>query len=512
MDASCCLCRVLIGVSFTVCLVQPASAQLPISGNRLHREDRAGSPVVQKGVQEGVDAPKPFQSAVSSSPSLRATGENHVDAAPLPDALFASATADVPEVMPVDLSTALELTLSRNPDLVAIRQHLPVSSAAIAVARRFPTSLNPTVSVDVRPWVFERGGTPVEADVTISWNQPIQLGRRQAYRETIARAAFSQTQWTIVHAELSALVQTYRLHQTATYRRERLRVAQELADFNAALVEAVRRQMQANRASVADASMAEVENQSTIQQWAASRQEFVAALAELRQQMGIPEYAGNLEPSGPLEAPKPFLPADEDRLIHIALASRPEIQAAAAQAASSRAAVCLARADRIPIPSVGPVYERDESGVSFYGIVASTPVPLLNAGGPLLRQREAEYHRDMVALEQLRERVRAQVKASLVKWNQVQQLVARTQATMGPIQAETARMERLYNAGQTDLIRLLQVRGRLIQAENARLDALWQATQAYADLLAVLGCSPLIGSTATDSDHPGVTVHSPGTG
>ena len=98
-----------------------------------------------------------------------------------------------------------------------------------------------------------------------------------------------------------------------------------------------------------------------------------------------------------------------------------------------------------------------------------------------------------MALEQTQQRVRAQVKATLVKWNQVQQLVTRTQATVQPIQAETARMERLYKAGQTDLIRLLQVRQRLIQAENAQLDALWQATQAYADLISATGATALLG-------------------
>jgi cobalt-zinc-cadmium efflux system outer membrane protein len=90
--------------------------------------------------------------------------------------------------------------------------------------------------------------------------------------------------------------------------------------------------------------------------------------------------------------------------------------------------------------------------------------------------------------------VRAQVKASLLKWNQVQQLVARTRATMQPIQAEATRMERLYNAGQTELIKLLQVRQRLIQAENAQLDALWQSTQTYADLIAAVGVTPLVAS------------------
>ncbi|MCR4410959.1 MAG: TolC family protein [Thermoguttaceae bacterium] len=462
MDATS-LLRVTLGSALTLCLLRPCAAQTPAP----LPDDRPARPPV-------------------------------ADTAPLPGAILTPAATEGSAATPVDLRTALELTLARNPDLVAIRQNLPVSSAAMAVAHRFPTSLNPTVSIDVRPWTFEKdtgaGSTPLDTDFTVSWNQPIELGHRRAYREAIARADFNQTQWNVLQAELSALVQTYRLHQTATYRREKLRVARQLADFNRALVETVERQMQANQASAADVSLANVENQATMQQLAACQQDFLAALTELRQQMGIPEYAGSMVPSGPLRVPEPVPPGDEEHLINTALSSRPEIHAAAAQVASSRAAVCLARADRIPIPSVGPVYSKNESGVTFYGLAVSSPIPILNAGGPLVRQREAEYRRDAVALEQTRQRVRAQVKATLAKWNHAQQLVARTQATVQPIQAETARMERLYKAGQTDLLRLLQVRGRLIQADNAQLDALWQATQAYADLLAALGCTPLIGS------------------
>lgn len=462
MDTNC-LRGVELGLVFILCLLRPAASQVPppLPGDR------------------------PLNAAAEAPPVLSATIN------PL--------TTETSAGTPIDLRTALEMTLSRNPDLVAIRQNLPVSSAAIAVAHRFPTSLNPTLSVDVRPWVFEKDHRPAGDEVTFSWNQPIELGHRQAYREAIARATYRQTQWNVLQAELSALVQTYRLHQTAIYRREKLRVAQELADFNQALVETVKRQMEANQASAADVAMAEVENQATVQQLAAAEQDLMAAVAELCQQMGVPEFAGSIEPSGPLQLPEFIALDQEEELISAALASRPEIRAAAAQVASSRAAVCLARADRIPIPSVGFVYEHDESGTSFYGITVNTPIPVLNAGGPLVRQREAEYHRDMVALEQTRQRVQAELKAALVKWNQAQQLVARTRATIGPIQDEMARMERLYKAGQTDLIRLLQVRARLIQVDNSQLDALWQATQAYADLLTALGYSPLIGLTAADS-------------
>jgi cobalt-zinc-cadmium efflux system outer membrane protein len=408
--------------------------------------------------------------------------------------------------VPVDLRTALEWTLSQNPDLIAIRQNARVSQAALAVAQRFPTSLNPTVSLDARPWTFEKntgqGARRLETQVSASWAQPIEVGGRTGFRTEMARAGFTQTQWNILQAELAALVETYRFHQTATYRREKLRVAQQLADFNRQLVKTVERQMQANQVSPVDVALAEVESQSTEQQKEVARQDYIVALTGLRQQIGIGDYMGSLEPCGLLQLPEGILDQDEDNLICTALENRPEVHAAQAQVAASRAAVCLARADRIPIFSAGPVYEKDESGTSFYGFAVSTPVPVLNAGRTLVSQREAEYSRDLVVLQQTQQRITNQVKATLIRWHQAQQLVSRTQAMMKPIHAQANRVDRLYAAGQSDLLRLLQVRQRLIQAENTQLDALWQATQAYADLLAALGCTPLIGSIEAESAPP----------
>jgi cobalt-zinc-cadmium efflux system outer membrane protein len=398
--------------------------------------------------------------------------------------------------VPVDLRTALEWTLSQNPDLIAIRQNARVSQAALAVAQRFPTSLNPTVSLDARPWTFEKntgqGARRLETQVSASWAQPIEVGGRTGFRTEMARAGFTQTQWNILQAELAALVETYRFHQTATYRREKLRVAQQLADFNRQLVKTVERQMQANQVSPVDVALAEVESQSTEQQKEVARQDYIVALTGLRQQIGIGDYMGSLEPCGLLQLPEGILDQDEDNLICTALENRPEVHAAQAQVAASRAAVCLARAERIPIFSAGPVYEKDESGTSFYGFAVSTPVPVLNAGRTLVSQREAEYCRDLVVLQQTQQRITNQVKATLIRWQQAQQLVSRTQAMMKPIHAQANRVDRLYAAGQSDLLRLLQVRQRLIQAENTQLDVLWQAIQAYADLLVALGSAPLL--------------------
>jgi cobalt-zinc-cadmium efflux system outer membrane protein len=416
----------------------------------------------------------------------------------------AAAAAGEPETIPISsgtaitLQTALQWTLARNPDLIAQRENLNVSAAAVRVAERFPTSLNPTVAVTYQPWVFQRGAgggsDRLEPYFTVAWQQPIEIGGRTGYREAIARAGFTQTQWSIVQAELLALVETYRAHQTATYRREKWLSALRLSRFHAQLVETLRRQREANQVAPADVILAEVERQAIDQEVEAARQEYESALAELRRRIGIAQYASSIEPAGDLQAPEPPPAESEESLVSMAVASRPEIQSARAQLASARAAVSLARADRIPIPSLGPAYEKSEIGETFYGIALTSPLPLLNTGKTLVQQREAEYHRDAVVLDQWCQRVRTEVRSSLARWEHARQSLVRSRDWARSIDAEASRMRNLYDAGQTDLVKLLEVQRRHLGAESSRLDTLWQATQAYADLLAALGAASLLGS------------------
>jgi cobalt-zinc-cadmium efflux system outer membrane protein len=406
-------------------------------------------------------------------------------------------------VVPLTLEDALQWTLSCNPDLVAIRQNLNVSADAVQVARRFPTSLNPTVSVDMQPWIFERGpGQEIDqlaTKVSVSWMQPIEFGHRTALRTSIACATYSQTRWTILQNELLSLVQTYRLHQGGIYRREKYRIAGELADFNQRLLQALKRQMEANRIPASDVVLAGVENQTTLQHRETARQEYILAETELCRQIGVPRLAGAIELIGGLQAPNYHPSPDENGLLRLALATRPEIRAAQAQTAGSHDALLLARAERIPIPSIGPVYEKDESNVSFYGVGISSPIPILNAGATTVRQRESEHHRDAVILQQTKQKVVVEVKTALIRCNEARRLLDQTNAITAPLQQQADRMNRLFEAGQADLVKLFQVRQRLIEAENTRLDAVWQMIQAYADLLAAVGATPLVAAIPEQS-------------
>jgi cobalt-zinc-cadmium efflux system outer membrane protein len=509
-------------------LTAEASPYFPANGLRPSRTDAGPAPPPPVALPATAPAPAPATRVVRSSPSPsgNATVDSpvrRVQAAPgevtqtpftpgvlQPGAGGAMMRESVPSVggQSVSLQAALYGALTSNPDLATLRLGNPTtpSAEAVEVARNFPTTLNPTLWCDLRPITlippdpfggsgqrnqngFYRWG---QFYFYLSLRQPVELGHQTTHRYHIAKAAYEQQRWTVVQAELLAMVQTYRFFETAAYRRERLKVARELADFNDGLLKTLERRLEANQVPAADVVLARVESRATRQLVKAAQQDYVTALTDLRNQIGIPESAGAAEPLGEFTLPPYIPPAREDEFIDMALRSRPEIRAAQAQINGTKAAECLARADRIPTPIIGPQYAMDEAGIQYIGLVYITPIPIWNSGGPLLRQRQAEHHRAHLALEQAQQRARAQVRSALAKWNGASELIKESSGLTAELAREVKNLERLFEQGQTDLGRLMQAQQRLIQLRTAEVDAVWAATQAQADLLLALGAPALI--------------------
>jgi cobalt-zinc-cadmium efflux system outer membrane protein len=190
--------------------------------------------------------------------------------------------------------------------------------------------------------------------------------------------------------------------------------------------------------------------------------------------------------------------AQDEALINLALTTRPEIVAARAASKGTQSAILLAKGDKIPTLLVGPEYTKDEFH-HFAGFIAAVPLPILNSGAPLVRQREAEHRRALTAVEQLEQRTTTQIKVATTKWNSANRLVNQIEKSTTNLKASVARLEKLFEANQTDISRLLQARQRLIQLENSRLDAIWQATQAQSDLMLAVGAPSVIGTLPAGS-------------
>ncbi|MGA2703605.1 MAG: TolC family protein [Isosphaeraceae bacterium] len=426
----------------------------------------------------------------------------------------------------ISLQMALYVTLTSNPDLNLLRLGNPTTPSAesVEVARHFPTTLNPTLWIDYRPMIlipFQPFGGPGGAArqgpyyhwgqqyIYLSLRQPIELGHQTTHRYHIAQAAYDQQRWTVVQAELRALVQTYRFFQTAVYRREKFKVARELAEFNEKILTSLQNRVEANLVPPADVILARVESRASRQLAKAAQQGCIIALADLRNQIGVGDSTGAAEPIDEFALPPCIPPVTEQELIEIALQNRPDIHAARSAVAGTKAAENLARADRIPSPIVGPQYEIDEAGLQYVGFVYVTAIPVWNNGGPLQRQREADHRRACQALQQAQQRVVAQVRSGAVRWNGAVGLVNQTRGLSSGLAHVAADLEDLFQQGQADLTRLLQAQQRVIQLKNTELDALWAASQAQADLLLAVGAPTLIQGILNQPSNTAVSAPAP---
>jgi cobalt-zinc-cadmium efflux system outer membrane protein len=408
----------------------------------------------------------------------------------------------------LSLQAALYGTLTSNPDLATLRVGNPTtpSAEAVEVARHFPTTLNPTLWCDLRPITLIPpdpfgGGSQAHRPSFYLWGQffyslslrqPVELGHQTTHRYNVAKAAYEQQHWTVVQAELLALVQTYRFFQTAAYRRERFKVAKELVDFNNRLLKTLEERLKANQVQAADVVLARVESNATKQLAKAAQQDYVTALTDLRNQIGIPESAAGAEPLGEFTLPPYIPPVKEEEFISLALQSRPDIHAARAQVTGTKAAENLARGDRIPTQIIGPQYVSDEAGIQYVGLIYVTPIPIFNTGTPLVRQRVADHQRAHAALQVTEQRAVAQVRSALAKWNGAAELVKETIGLTSELAQEVTKIEHLFNQGQADLSKLLQAQQRLIQLRTSEVDAIWAATQAQSDLLLAIGAPAMI--------------------
>jgi len=528
----------------TIAATQPPIARRPmdpiltskpqlVSGPR-----QTSSPFAPIRLKEEAERPAPVPPMIarpdlpeSDAPVRRVqatTGDLEGAASPLPGGSAAAATtpsALVSEATSggrsLSLQQALTGAITSNPDLVTLRTGAgaTASAEAVEVARHFPTTLNPTVFIDYRPitlipnGTFGNNGTGVtngsgtgtgaaarsngfyhngQGYLLVAFRQPLEFGHQTTHRYGIAKAAYTQLQWQIVQAELTTLVQTYRFFQTAAYRRERAKVAERLAVFNENLRDTLERRLGANQAQPADVALAKVEARATRQQARAARQDYLTALTDLRNQIGVPDSAAETEPLGEFTLPGNIPPLDEQGMVDAALRCRPDLKAAQANVDGTAAAVRLAKGDRIPSAILGPQYVQDEAGIQYVGFNFVPTLPFANNGKPLVRQREADQRRAVVAFQQAQQRIVAQVRSAVAKWNGATGLVTDSSGLTEELTREVESLERLFEAGQTDLNRVTQARQRLIQLETAQLDAVWAATQAQADLMAALGIPSLI--------------------
>ncbi len=314
----------------------------------------------------------------------------------------------------------------------------------------------------------------------------LEVRGQRFFRQQAAFAALSRTDWEIASQEVTFAVNAIRAFDSLLYRQAKLGVVEEFLRLNERSVEQVRQLVDLGTLQPADLILArtEVNNVRTqigLQQTAleSDRRDFYRAL-------GID--GGDFTAQGSLERapPSPF----PDELLEAALEHRPILFARRAAVKEAEARLRLEIADRFGNPTVGPVYQINETEVNFVGAQLSVPLPLFNRRQGEIEQFRAQHAQTLLSLRQTEVEIRQDVRAAVARLVKARAWVDNYQNQLLPeLRKSLEDMERLFRQGRpgVDLLRVLDVRRALLRAQDGYVDAQLVHAQALADLALAVG-------------------------
>ena len=319
---------------------------------------------------------------------------------------------------------------------------------------------------------------------------------------------------------MRSVAETTRRYFAVLYRRELHRLTARLAELNAELLGVLQRRFQAGQATAGDVALGEIEARAAWQQtelaaaalvprnstcgsiWASLR----VVVSSSRGTFATGRGGRQMKSWPPVLIVAPriwgrrrYAPIGKSTCWPIVvLTSLPR----ASNLVAARAQFYLARANRIPNIDVGPSYEQNEDSTEFWGVVTQMVLPTFGSRRAVARQRSADVQQSQVALHQLRRQATLEIGAALNlydRWRTVAQQFAPTghENVLGQVQT----VEDLFEAGQSDLLRVYAARTRTMQVLIEYLQALDALAQAASNVIQAAAVPPDSLMTPLDRTH-----------
>ena len=392
--------------------------------------------------------------------------------------------------------TAVIWALRNNPELAALRQEHGIAAAGIVIARTYP--FNPFCEAKIRAATGpESAGISNSVGNEVVVLTEVEIRGQGRIRRQGADAVLSRTDLEIATQEVSLAIRTARAFDTLLYRAAKQRQVEKVIRENKKAADQVRALFQQGKLKSADEILARTEVDDASSQLAPAN----AALAAARPGFATP--SGHGKPGhgdqGGFSCPLTLAPLPQGEglgvrdaaiLAQWALSRRPDLKVRQQAVVEADARLRLERANRYGNPVIGPAYEYDYSRASNIGVQIGLPMPVFNTHRGEILQRDAELTQATLFLHQGEVNVRQDVQTALARLEPALASVNVYKTQVVPnLEKALKDMEQLFSRGDpsVDVLRLIDVRRKLLKAEDGYLDAVWEATQAKADVAAAVG-------------------------
>ena len=388
-------------------------------------------------------------------------------------------------VEPLNLDAAVRYALVNNPALAAFRLNRGIAEGAVVVSKTYP--FNPLYQGTL---LRASGGDP--GSVTNSYVRihlvgiDVQIMHQQRYRQQAAYALLKRTDWEISAQELLAAVTAIRSFDTVVYRQGKVALAEEFLRINQKSAERVKQLVDLGNLKASDLLVARAEINDVQSQLALNRVAVFTAQRDYLRALGL--TTERVEVSGSLDR---VLPAgDEELWQKAALELRPDRQARISAIDEAAAAVRLQVADRFGNPQIAMVQEYNETKNSFIGARLQVPLAVFNRRQGEIMQAEARLTQAHLLVRQVDVEIKQDVAVAAARVAETRKLAENYRYEILP--ALTKNLEEinlLFQQGQQgiDILKVLDIRRRLLRAQDGYLDARLAHTSALADLALAVG-------------------------
>ena len=393
----------------------------------------------------------------------------------------------LPSVLSLD--SAMGWALQHNPDLGVLRQQHGIAAAAIVIARTYP--YNPifydrTTSATGPPLAGVTQAVPTQAGIFFQ----IELFHQARYRQEVAEAAITRTDWEIAVQELALAIRVARAFQGVVYRKEKLALVKETINLNQQVIDLVQNLVKAGKMRRADLIVAQTEINASRAQLSAAQSALSVAMTELHRSLGVAQVRANVEGSMDL----PTLGMDFQALVDKANHMRADLHARQAALAEAEGQIKLATADRYGNPLIGPFYERDPTSVDYFGVQMSIPIPVFNIRTGEIQQRHATRQQVAYDIHRVEILIQQDIEAALDRLKNAQEGVKVYQQDVLPeLRSGLDRLRTLLQQGETgvDALSIIDQQRKLLRSRDTYLDAQLELSQAQIDLAAAIA-DPLV--------------------
>lgn len=392
-----------------------------------------------------------------------------------------SPPASASDTLSLSIVDVQRLIVQQNPGFLATRQETAIAGGGLRQARLY--QFNPDLSFRALGGNAATRGGQYEATVT----QEIEWAGQRGLRIDAARTGVTRATSVVQNAGRMILAEGSISFYRALAAARRMAVAREALALTQRLIAAVRTQLAEGEISTLEANLAEIEAGRAQGRLLNARRVATSAELDLKQLLGFnPDKPILLDSvsSGIIEGA-----LDQDSLIAVALARRPDLAASSASVRELETLTSLARRLGLPNLRLGATIERGpSSGPAQVGPAIGISLPMFNRNQGLVQQREALTEQARFSQREAVLRVRTDVTEAVRAYRIASDEAAVFETSVvRPARENIALLEIAYREGKIALPTLLLLRNQLLDAEFGYWDAWLAQREARVRLEAATG-------------------------